>query len=171
MKKLLLIIIVLAIILIIPVSCFAMTPNEFLNTYDYEYQYMIKFNSGATNYISSDKPVTFDMSIYNNKGEKLVSGNSLVLNNKGILYKLNNSGDVTSYTHPKIYIMRDQANKIGFEYADIYQSNGSSFFLPITLKQSPYQRILTGLIPLIGLVISVICFRKGWAFLRNQLQH
>ena len=171
MKKLLLIIIVLAIILIIPVSCFAMTPSEFLNTYDYQYQYMIKYNSGATNYISSDKPVTFDMSIYNNKGEKLLSGNSLVLNNKGILYKLNNSGVVASYTDPKIYIMRNPADKIGFEYADIYQSNGSSFFLPITLKQSLYRRILTGLIPILGLVILAISFRKAWGFLRNQLQH
>ena len=28
-----------------------------------------------------------------------------------------------------------------------------------------------GLIPLVGLIVLVICFRKGWGFLRNRLMH
>lgn len=31
--------------------------------------------------------------------------------------------------------------------------------------------ISVGLIPLVGLIVLVISFRKGWAFLRNQLMH
>lgn len=66
---------------------------------------------------------------------------------------------------------------------DIAYSDGSGFFftppkvsaLFLTAKEADFGMIwmiiLDGLIPLVGLLILGISFRKGWAFLQNQLTH
>lgn len=148
-----------------------MTPSEFFSTYDYEYKYMIKYSDGVTNYISSENPVTFSMSKYRGDGEQLKSGNSLVLNYTGTIYRLKGSGTVSEETDVTIHIMHDTANLIGFSYVDIYRRSGDSFFLPIDLKLSPFRQILAGLIPILGLLVLLIALQKAWAFLRSQLMH
>ena len=170
LKKIIVLFIIITVLLI-PFSCFAMTHDEFFNTYDYEYKYMIKCSNGATNYISCDNPVAFSMSIYNNEGAELVSGNSLVMKYEGILYRLTSKGQLDVHTGNTLYIMADSANKIGIDYADVYRRSGGSFFLPNDLKQSPFRQILVGLIPLVGVLILGISLQKGWAFLRTQLTH
>lgn len=167
-------IIVLSIIIVmlqIPFSCYAMTHDEFFSTYDYEYKYMIKYSSGHTEYISCEYPVTFSMSIYNSEGETLKSGNSLVMSYSGNLYRLRYNGTVGVFTGKNLYVVYDSTNLIGFSYADVYRRSGDSFFLPNTLKLSPFRQILVGLIPLLGLLILAISLRKGWAFLQGQLRH
>ncbi len=64
---------------------------------------------------------------------------------------------------------------------NIAYRNSSGFFftvpkastLYLTMKRVDSGMILKtishGLIPLVGLLLSVTCFRKAWAFLRNQL--
>ena len=65
---------------------------------------------------------------------------------------------------------------------DVKFSNGTVFFSPpkvspllSSAKQIQTSHllglILAGLIPILGLVILAISFRKVWGFLRNQLQH
>ena len=66
---------------------------------------------------------------------------------------------------------------------DIAYSNGSGFFFTLPKVSALYQTakktdfgkmwkiISAGLIPLVGLLILGISFRKGWAFLRRQLMH
>ena len=66
---------------------------------------------------------------------------------------------------------------------DIAYLDGSGFFFTLpkasalfqALKIMDFGTILrtfsAGLIPLVGLIVLVICFRKGWGFLRNQLMH
>jgi hypothetical protein len=66
---------------------------------------------------------------------------------------------------------------------DIAYSDGSGFFFTLPKVTALYQTarqtdfgmiwmiILDGLIPLAGLLILGISFRKGWAFLRRQLTH
>ena len=70
---------------------------------------------------------------------------------------------------------------------DIAYGNGSGFFFTLPkvselcqiVRQAKsqgtfgmmWQIILAGLIPLVGLLILGISFRKGWAFLRRQLTH
>ena len=170
LKKIIVLFIIIASLLI-PFSCYAMTHDEFFNTYDYEYKYMIKFSGGTTNYVSSEKPVTFSMSKYNSEGEKLKSGNSLVMRYEGTLYRLTSKGQLDVNTGNTLYIMADRANKIGIDYAEVYRRSGDSFFLPNDLKLSPFRQILAGLIPLLGLLILAISLRKAWVFLQGQLTH
>lgn len=167
-KKIIVLFIIIAVLLI-PFSCYAMTHEEFFNTYDYEYKYMIKYSNGHTNYISCENPVTFSMSIYNKDGEKLKSGNSLVMSYSGTIYQLRNNGSVNVFTKENLYIMEDKDNLIGFRYADVYRRVGDSFFLPNTLKLSPFRQILAGLIPILGLIVLGLSLRKAWTFLRGQL--
>jgi hypothetical protein len=155
--------------LLIPFTCYAMTHDEFFNTYDYEYKYMIKYSNGHTNYISCEYPVTFSMSIYNQEGETMKSGNSLCMSYEGTIYQLRNNGSVGAFSNNTLYAMEDPVNLIGFSYADVYRRSGSSFFLPITLKHSPFRQILAGLIPILGLIVLVLSLRKAWVFLRVQL--
>ena len=70
---------------------------------------------------------------------------------------------------------------------DIAYADGSGFFFTLPKVSELYQAvqqaknrgdfgillrtILAGLIPLVGLLILGISFRKGWAFLRRQLTH
>lgn len=66
---------------------------------------------------------------------------------------------------------------------DIEYADGSGFFfyspkanqLYQTMKRTDFGTILrnfsVGLIPIIGCLILVISFRKGWEFLRTQLNH
>ena len=66
---------------------------------------------------------------------------------------------------------------------DIAYNDGSGFFFTPPKVSALYQAaktadfgmilrtILAGLIPLVGLLILGISFRKGWAFLHNQLTH
>lgn len=65
---------------------------------------------------------------------------------------------------------------------DIAYDDGSGFFfecpkvspLVQTMEATDFGTILSnfsvGLIPIVGLIVSVIAFRKAWAFLRSQLQ-
>ena len=167
-KKIIVLFIIIAVLLI-PFSCFAMTPDEFFNTYDYEYKYMIKYDDGTINHISCENPVNFNLSIYNAQGKKLKSGNSLVINYSGTCYLLLGNGTLYTDTDGIIHIVYDPENKIGINYADIYRRSGNSFFLPIDLKHSPFRQILAGLIPILGLIVLALSLRKAWAFLRGQL--
>lgn len=167
-KKIIVLFIIIAV-LIIPFSCYAMSPEEFFNTYDYEYKYMIKYSNGNTNYFSCENPVTFSMSIYNKEGEQLKSGNILKVNYSGTIYHLHNSGTADSHIGTILYMMADSENLIGYDYVDVYKRSGSSFFLPNDLKLSPFRQILAGLIPILGLIVLLIAFRKAWEFLRSQL--
>lgn len=66
---------------------------------------------------------------------------------------------------------------------DVAYTDGSGFFFTLPKVSELYQAakttdygmiwkiILDGLIPLAGLLILGISFRKGWVFLRNQLTH
>lgn len=66
---------------------------------------------------------------------------------------------------------------------DIAYADGSGFFFTLPKVSALYQTaqetdfgmiwtiILDGLIPLVGCLILVISFRKGWAFLQRQLTH
>ena len=168
LKKIIVLFIII-VMLLIPFSCFAMTHDEFFNTYDYEYKYMIKYSNGHTNYISCEYPVTFSMSIYNKDGETMTSGNSLVMSYEGTIYQLRNSGSVGVFSSNTLYAMEDPGNLIGFSYADVYIRSGNSFFLPNTLKLSPFRQISAGLIPILGCLILALSLRKAWAFLRGQL--
>ena len=171
-KKRIIVLIIIMVMLLIPFASYAMTYDEFFNTYDYEYKYMIKYSNGNTNYLSSENPVTFSMSIYDSYGQKLKSGNSLFINYSGTLYRLRNSGTVSVETGGSICIMQDPVQDlIGFSYVDVYRRSGDSFFLPCDLKLSPFRQILVGLIPLVGLLILGISLRKGWVFLKHQLMH
>lgn len=157
------------VMLLIPFSCYAMTHDEFFNTYDYEYKYMIKYSNGHTNYISCEYPVSFSMSIYNQDGDTMKSGNSLVMSYSGTMYRLRNNGSVGVFTDNTLCVLEDPENSIGFSYADVYRRSGDSFFLPNDLKLSPFRQILVGLIPILGLIVLVLSFRKAWVFLRGQL--
>lgn len=170
MKKIIAFFFLIAVLLM-PVTSYAMTAEEFFDYYDYQYKYMIKYSNGHTNYISSENPVTFSMSQYRGDGKQLKSGNSLVVNYTGTLYRLKGSGTVSVETAGSIYILHDPANLIGLSYADVYRRSGNSFFLPNDLKHSPFRQILAGLIPLVGCLLLGISLRKGWAFLQRQLTH
>lgn len=160
---------IIIVMLLIPFSCYAMTHDEFFNTYDFEYKYMVKYSDNVTNYFSCEYPVNFSMSKYNSKGEKLKSGNSMVMRNEGTLYQLKGSGAVATHTTGGTYIMHDKDNLIGFEYVDVYRRSGDGFFLPIDMKLSPFRQIIVGLIPLVGLIVLALSLRKAWEFLRVQL--
>lgn len=170
LKKIIVLFIVI-IVLLIPISCYAMTTEEFFSTYDYEYKYMVKYNNGDTNYISAENPVTFSMSKYRGDGKKLKSGNSLWINSSGTLYRLKGNGTVSIQTEGSEAILKDVNNLIGFDYVDVYRRSGESFFFPNDLKQSPFRQILAGLIPILGLLVLSIALQKAWAFLRSQLMH
>lgn len=167
-KKIIVLFIIIAVLLI-PFSCYAMTHDEFFETYDYEYKYMIKYSNGHTNYISCENPVEFSMSKYTKGGQQLISGNSLVIRYEGTLCQLRNNGSVGFYTGDVLYILEDNENLIGIDYADVYRRSGDSFFLPNDLKLSPFRQILAGLTPILGLIVLVLSLRKAWMFLRVQL--
>ena len=169
--KKIIVLLTIILILLIPFSCYAMTHDEFFNTYDYEYKYMVKYSDNVTNYFSCEYPVNFSMSKYNREGKKLRSGNSMLMIYEGTLYQLKGSGAVATQTTGETYIMHDTKNLIGFEYVDVYRRSGDSFFLPNDLKLSPFRQILAGLIPLVGLLILGISLLKGLEFLRIQLKH
>lgn len=168
MKLKKIIVLSIIIVLLIPFSCYAMTHDEFFNTYDYEYKYMVKYSDNVTNYFSCEYPVNFSMSKYC-KGEKLKSGNSMLMRHEGTLYQLKGSGAVATHTTGETFIMHDKVNLIGFEYVDVYRRSGDGFFLPIDLKLSPFRQILVGLIPLVGLIVLALSLRKAWEYLRVQL--
>ena len=44
LKKIIVLLIIITVLLI-PVTCYAMTPNEFFETYDYEYKYKIEYST------------------------------------------------------------------------------------------------------------------------------
>jgi len=167
-KKIIVLFIVITVLLI-PFSCFAMSPDEFFDTYDYEYKYMIKLSSGSTNYVSSENPIDFSMSKYSYEGEELQSGNTVVMYTPGTYYWLRYNGEVYEYTNYHLHLFYDQDNLIGYDYADIYRRSGDSFFLPNDLKHSPFRQILVGLTPILGCLILALSLRKAWAFLRGQL--
>ena len=171
MKKIIAFLIVITVLLI-PISGYAMTSEEFFDHYDNEYKYMIKYSNGHVNYVSSEKPVTFSMSkYYTDGGPILKSGNSVVIYSKGTYYRMRNSGIVDVNTNHKLYVSADPENMIGFEYADVYRRSGNSFFFPNDMKLSPFRQILAGLIPLVGCLLLGISLRKGWVFLKHQLMH
>lgn len=102
-----------------------------------------------------------------------------------------------NYRNFKVYDLSDNDWVFNFSshvgggvFDDLYASNhdiaytdGSGFFftppkvspLFLTAQETDFGMIWTiildGLIPLAGLLILGISFRKGWAFLRNQLTH
>lgn len=177
MKKIIVILITIMTIFIFTINATCaddtMTPEEFFNTYDYEYKYMLNYSDGGTSYISSPNPVTFSMSDYDYNGVKMNSGECFIIDYTRPFYYLRSNGKVLEYTGTgdyTLYIKVDYENNIGFDYVDIYRRSGDSFFLPKDLKQSPFLRTMKNLIPpMVGLIVSLIGFKKGWNFLRRQL--
>lgn len=163
--------IITIVILSINVICVNMTPEEFFNQYDYEYQYKVVCDDGSVHYFSSETPITFSLTIV--YYDTIVdSGKSLKVSASGTIHMLKNSG--TYYEiDKKLYMIKVKEGIVyhGYEYVEIYERVGDSFFLPKDSKgMSQILETMKNLIPpMVGLTVFAISLKKGWQFLNRHL--
>lgn len=171
LKKIIAFFVLIAVILM-PVAVFADTTIPDPPSDVWEYWVVVKDSQGYIHLYASHYPITVS-----------TSGYTLFLNDGQQKYSLPYGGD----TWDKKYEIAGQGSN-GFysmhkSNHDIAYDDGSGFFflrpkvlrLFPTAKTTDFGTILrnfsAGLIPLVGLIVSVICLKKGWDFLRNQLMH
>jgi len=136
----------------------------------YQYWVYMKTNAGEIHFITAKSPIT----VINESGT-----NVKIRNGKTYCYVNNNwvfSADVGNGNASRSDWVMVAANH------DIAYEDGTGFFfecpkvnpLVQTMEATDFGAILknfsVGLIPIVGLIVSFIAFRKAWAFLRNQLQ-
>lgn len=175
MKKFILILLVL-LILFVPVVSYAeeitlLPPNDGHNYYYCFY----------SDYIDRWKCITSDSKLYLRDVDNLFltfktssfSRNYILDKSTGI-WDLDFSGNNT-YLHTAADLKASNIDVYYWDEVTVFFSAPKVSQLLLTMKnQSPaatLKIILAGLIPLLGLVILAISFRKAWGFLRNQLQH
>lgn len=170
-KKIIAIFLLIAVLLM-PVSVFAETsfPDPPSDVWEY---WVVIDKDGHRNYwlVCSYNPIT--MQSY---------GNKIIIDGIGKMYTLDkNKGE---------WVMPQDLTSSLIGIASMHKSNhdiafddGSGFFFrktrntllfPATMKADfgmILRTISAGLIPLVGCLILGLSFRKGWAFLQNQLTH
>lgn len=174
MKKFILILLVL-FIFILPVMSFAeettiLPPND-------NHNYYYCFYEPAP--YDTWRCVTSDSKLYKAENGFLTFKTSsfarlYTLNKSTGIWELNTSGNY-SQTYQSYSLKATNIDVYYWDELIVFFSAPKVSQLLLTMKnQSPVATlkiILAGLIPLLGLVISAICFRKAWAFLHSQLQH
>ena len=135
------------------------------------YQYWVyAMNGPVIECITGPRPIT----VRDENGREIVTGEG----GKGYRYQNNKWGfyvTVNDSIYCGIYEIVAANHDIAYE-------DGSGFFfecpkvspLVQTMEATDFGAILSnfsvGLIPIVGLIVSLIAFRKAWAFLRSQLQ-
>lgn len=163
-------ILTLMILVIMSVPVFANTSFPPIPSDVWEYWVIIRDDMGYTKLVASHSPITVT------KGVQKLS-----MTDGEQMYKL-----TSGTTWEKEYALEGP----GFTYfSEMYASNhdvayddGSGFFfvrpkisrLTPTMREMDSGRILrnfsVGLIPVLGFLVSAIALRKGWSFLKSQLQ-
>lgn len=175
-KKIIAIFLLIAVLLI-PVSVFADVPIPETPPGAYSYWAVVLRTNGSVYLITSPNPITaLDQGKYGIQVTTQASHKTYNLIDGYWSYDKEGLGS-TNWPIEHVYASNH----------DIAYSDGSGFFftppkvseLSQIIRQAKNQGIfgmiwkiiLDGLIPLVGLLILGISFRKGWAFLRNQLTH
>ena len=174
MKKIFILLLVI-ILLFVPVVSYAeeitvLPPNDNHNYY-YCFYDPAPYNtwrcvtSDSKLYKADDGFLTFKTSSF---------ANFYTLDNSTGIWTLNTSGKFKQTYQSQLL----KASNIDVYYWDeiiVFFSAPKVSQLLLTMKNQSaaaiLKIILAGLIPLLGLVISAVCFRKAWAFLHNQLQN
>ena len=169
MKRIIAFLIIIALF-IIPVSVFADIPIPDPPYGAYDYWVVVHGTIGKIFLLTSPNPITAPQ-----------SGKQMHLHGGYRVYYL--EGSYWSYDKEGLSGLSVPIDDIYASNHDIAYSDGSGFFFTLprvsalfqALKIMDFGTILrtfsAGLIPLVGLIVLVICFRKGWGFLRNQLMH
>ncbi len=174
MKKFILILLVL-LIFIVPVMSYAeeitvQPPNDGHNYYYCFYDPSVYDNwkcitSDGKLYLADDGFLTFKPKSY--------SKHYTLRKNTGT-WEMTTAGNYGS-TYRTTNFKASNVDVYYWDEVTVFFSAPKVYPLLLTMKnQSPaaiLKIILAGLIPLLGLVILAISFRKAWAFFRNQLQH
>ena len=168
-KKLIAIFLLIAVLLM-PVAVFADVPIPDPPYGAYNYWVVVQVRNGTIYLLTSPNPITTPL-----------NGSQMHLHGGFRVYYLTDGH--WSYDKEELAGASYSINHIYASNHDIAYNDGSGFFftLPkvselfLTAQEADYgmiwKIILDGLIPLVGLLILGISFRKGWAFLQGQLRH
>ena len=178
-QKLLLIIIVLSIILNMSFATFAVENEDYDIPNDGYYYWIIYKTKSEKTYLHKSIS-TFDVSIYSSSDKRyniynayvryeLSSGN-WVLEYDGSSHTGRSSGGFNKIlaSNHNIYIKDSDPAEVFFSVPTV------SPLMESMMKADSGMILKTishGLILVSGCLISAICFRKAWGFLRNQFQH
>lgn len=176
--------IITIVIFTINVTCASETLEEYLERNENANIYKVVYSNGEVEYFASYRPIEFELKdyIYKN-GNKTYLNSGYVLevkryNTWSIDRYIVKTGKSQIYQYSDITIVLDEENLIGHDWFEIYQKDGDSFFLLKDLGKEPLSqmilttmmsRILPLTLPIVGLIVFVVSFRKGWGFLRRQL--
>lgn len=114
-------------------TAYAMSYQEFIQTYPNEYIYKVCFPNGWVYYFSSPDEIEFsvdDWDGYLQVGKALSIGNPT----RATIIFMKNDGSIQSFNWGRHRVVVDSENWIGFTGdIDIYEWNGYGFFLPLPL--------------------------------------
>jgi len=169
-KKKIIAIFLLIAVLLMPVAVFADIPIPDPPYGAYNYWAVVEARWGAILLLTSLNPM-----------EAPNAGTQILITGGYRVYDLTDS--YWNYYSEGLSSVTYNINHIYAASHDIAYTDGSGFFFTRPKVSALYQTaqktdfgmvwtiILDGLIPLVGLLILGISFRKGWAFLRRQLTH